>query len=137
VFERVATISTPNPLYSLFHLNFLVISNRTLNSVWLNLTNLTLYKEISRPNMCKTPFSPEFNLSSKINIRLFLNLGLLGIKWFNSKQVLTLGNSFWQSSVYSQLEPRHTAPLTPTIFCNGMTPWNSLPLWTTKSTRVT
>jgi len=137
MFERVATISSPNLLYLLFYLYFLEISNTTLNSVSLNLTNLILYKCVSRPNMCKLSFSAEFNLSSKINTRLFLNLRLLGIKWFNSKQVLTLGNSFWQSSVYSQLETQHTAPPTPTIFCNRMTPWNFLPLWTTKSTRVT
>ena len=54
--------------------------------------------------MCKTSFSAEFNLISKINTRFCLNLRLLGIKWFNSKQLLTLGNSSWQSSVYSQLE---------------------------------
>jgi len=138
MFERVATISSPNLFYLLFYLYFLDISITTLNSVSLNLSNLILYKSISRPNMCISSFSAEFNLNSKINIRFFFfNLGLLGIKWFNSKQVLTLGNSFWQSSVYSRLETQHTAPPTQTIFCNRMTPWNSLPLWTTKSTRVT
>jgi hypothetical protein len=136
MFESVTTISWPNLLY-LFYLYYLDISNTTLNSISLNLTNLVLYKYIGRPNMCKPSFSAEFNLGSKIKTRLFFDLRLLGIKWFNSKQVLTLGNSFWQSSVHSQLVTQHTAPPTPTIFCNRMTPWDSLPLWTTKSTRVT
>ena len=135
IFESVATISMPNRFYLLFYLHVLVISNTVLNSVTLNLTN-PVYKRISGPNMCKSSFRKEFTLSSKINAQLYLNLRLLGTKWFNSKQVLTLG-SLWQSSVNSQLETQHTAPPTPTIFCKRMTPWNSLPLWTTKSKRVT